>query len=63
MQAFFSGSPGNRCTCWHTKHNSDWVYFEKIPRYNGVNLANGYGPIAIHTPEEVTQIETEDEDV
>ena len=45
---------------WNFKHV---VNFEKIPLYNGVNLTNGYGPIAIHTPEEVTQIEAEDEGV
>ncbi len=25
----------------------------RIPLYNGVNLTEGYGPIAIHTPPEV----------
>lgn len=29
------------------------VNFAKIPLYNGVNLAHGYSPIAIHTPQEV----------
>jgi hypothetical protein len=35
---------------WNFKHI---VNFKKIPLYNGVNLAQGYGPIAIHTPQEV----------
>jgi hypothetical protein len=35
---------------WNFKHI---VNFKKIPLYNGVNLARGYGPIAIHTPQEV----------
>ena len=35
---------------WNFKHI---VNFKKIPLYNGVNLAHGYGPIAIHTPQEV----------
>jgi hypothetical protein len=36
---------------WNFKH---MVNFRKIPLYNGVNLAHGYNPIAIHTPREVT---------
>jgi hypothetical protein len=35
---------------WNFRHI---VNFKKIPLYNGVNLAQGYGPIAIHTPQEV----------
>ncbi len=35
---------------WNFKHI---VHFEKIPLYNGVNLARGYHVIAIHTPQEV----------
>ena len=35
---------------WNFKHI---VNFKKIPLYNGVNLAHGYGPIAIHAPQEV----------
>ncbi|MEN6451078.1 MAG: type II toxin-antitoxin system VapC family toxin [Thermoguttaceae bacterium] len=35
---------------WNFRHI---VNFKKIPLYNGVNLAHGYGPIAIHTPQEV----------
>jgi hypothetical protein len=35
---------------WNFKHI---VNFKKIPLYNGVNLAHGYGSIAIHTPQEV----------
>lgn len=36
---------------WNFRHI---VNFKKIPLYNGVNLAHGYGSIAIHTPQEVT---------
>jgi hypothetical protein len=35
---------------WNFRHI---VNFKKIPLYNGVNLAHGYGSIAIHTPQEV----------
>ncbi len=35
---------------WNFKHI---VNFRRIPLYNGVNLMQGYGPIAIHTPSEV----------
>jgi hypothetical protein len=35
---------------WNFRHI---VNFKKIPLYNGVNLIQGYGPIAIHTPQEV----------
>jgi predicted nucleic acid-binding protein len=35
---------------WNFKHV---VNFRRIPLYNGVNLLQGYGPIAIHTPQEV----------
>ena len=43
----------SQCTVivsWNFKHI---VHFEKIPLYNGVNLARGYHVIAIHTPQEV----------
>ncbi len=39
---------------WNFKHI---VNFQKIPLYNGVNLAHGYMPIAIHTPQEVNSDE------
>ena len=42
---------------WNFKHI---VNFEKIPLYNGVNLARGYHSIAIHTPQEVTLDENQD---
>jgi hypothetical protein len=42
---------------WNFKHI---VNFRKIPRYNGVNLACGYSPIAIHTPQEVIDDENQD---
>lgn len=35
---------------WNFKHI---VNFRRIPLYNGVNQVEGYGPIAIHTPQEV----------
>ena len=35
---------------WNFRHI---VNFKKIPLYNGVNLAHGYGSIAVHTPQEV----------
>ncbi len=43
---------------WNFKHI---VNFQKIPLYNGVNLAMGYGPIAIHSPPEVIGDENENE--
>ncbi len=43
---------------WNFRHI---VHYEKIPRYNGINLANGYASIAIHSPQEV--IAHEDEDI
>ena len=39
---------------WNFRHI---VNFKKIPLYNGVNLSHGYGPIAIHTPQEVSDDE------
>ena len=41
---------------WNFKHI---VNFRRIPLYNAVNKANGYGEIGIFTPQEV--IEDEDE--
>jgi predicted nucleic acid-binding protein len=35
---------------WNFKHI---VNFRRIPLYNGVNQIQGYGPIAIHTPQEI----------
>jgi hypothetical protein len=35
---------------WNFRHI---VHFQKIPLYNAVNLAHGYSPLAIHTPQEV----------
>lgn len=35
---------------WNFKHI---VNFRRIPLYNGVNQMKGYGPIAIHSPQEV----------
>lgn len=39
---------------WNFKHI---VNLRRIPLYNGVNLTEGYGPIAIHTPPEVVSYE------
>ena len=39
---------------WNFKHI---VNYRRIPLYNGVNQMQGYGPIAIHTPPEVTHDE------
>ena len=39
---------------WNFKHI---VNFRRIPLYNEVNRAMGYGPVAIHTPPEVTSDE------
>ena len=33
------------------------VHFDKISLYNSVNLANGFGPLAIHSPQEVVHYE------
>jgi len=53
------------CRCqaivsWNFRHI---VHFEKIPLYNGVNLVEGYGPLGIHSPQEVVVYEGENEDV
>jgi len=42
---------------WNFKHI---VNFRKIPLYNWVNTARGYGAIAIHSPQEVVFDEEED---
>ena len=39
---------------WNFKHI---VSFQKIPLHNGVNLSNGFGSIAIHSPLEVIENE------
>ena len=39
---------------WNFQHI---VHFEKIPLYNGVNRAQGYAEIDIHTPQEVITYE------
>jgi len=49
------------CQCrvivsWNFKHI---VNFQKIPLYNGVNLASGYGVVGIHSPQEVIAHEEE----
>ena len=37
---------------WNFKHI---VHFDKIPKYNAVNVINGYGHIGIYSPLEVIQ--------
>ena len=37
----------------------DIVNYRKIPLYNAVSLVNGYRPVSIHSPLEVTQDEDE----
>jgi predicted nucleic acid-binding protein len=44
---------------WNFKHI---VHMEKIPLYNGVNMARGYPPIGIYSPMEVIRY-AEEEDV
>lgn len=41
---------------WNFKHI---VNFQKVPLYNAVNVLQGYGPIAIHSPMEVVTNEEE----
>lgn len=41
---------------WNFKHI---VHFQKIPLYNAVNVLQGYGNIAIHSPTEVIPYEGE----
>jgi len=36
------------------------VHFDKIPKYNAVNVLNGYGQIGIYSPLEVIQYYEED---
>lgn len=43
---------------WNFKHI---VNFRRIPLYNGVNMAHGYSPLAIHTPQEVVSYDDENE--
>jgi len=45
---------------WNFRHI---VHFEKIPLYNGVNMSNGFGPLAIHTPQEMVHYEDKNQDV
>ncbi len=45
---------------WNFKH---MVNFRLIPMYNGANQIQGYGPIAIHTPQEVIFDEEDEEGV
>ena len=43
---------------WNFRHI---VHFEKIPLYNGVNQSQGFGTIAIHTPQEVVSYVDEEQ--
>ena len=42
---------------WNFRHI---VHFEKIPLYNGVNMTQGFGTVAIHTPQEMVHYEDKD---
>ena len=42
---------------WNFRHI---VHFEKIPLYNGINMTQGFGPLAIHTPQEMLHYEERD---
>jgi predicted nucleic acid-binding protein len=42
---------------WNFRHI---VHFEKIPLYNGVNMSQGFGSLAIHTPQEMIHYEDKD---
>lgn len=48
-----------RCDLIVSWNFSHIVHFEKIPRYNAVNALRGYGPIRVHSPEEVIRHEEE----
>lgn len=45
---------------WNFRHI---VHFQKIPMYNGVNMTRGYGPLAIHTPQEMLHYEDNVQDL
>ena len=45
---------------WNFRHI---VHFEKIPLYNGVNMTQGFAPLAIHTPQEMVRYEDENQDI
>ena len=47
----------NIVVSWNFRHI---VHFQKIPLYNAVNKIQGYGDVAIHSPQEVIQYEQED---
>lgn len=42
---------------WNFKHI---VHFDKIPKYNAVNILNGYGQIGIYSPLEVIHYDSDD---
>ena len=42
---------------WNFKHI---VHYQKIPRYNAINVARGYTPLLIHSPAEVILDEGQD---
>jgi hypothetical protein len=45
---------------WNFRHI---VSFQNIPLYNGVNLARGYAPVAIHSPQELVADDDEAENI
>ena len=47
----------NLIVSWNFKHI---VHFDKIPKYNAVNILNGYGKIGIYSPLEVINYDNDD---
>jgi len=47
----------NLIVSWNFKHI---VHFDKIPKYNAVNILNGYGQIGIYSPLEVINYDNDD---
>jgi hypothetical protein len=52
--AIATTSESDLIVSWNFKHI---VHFDKIPKYNAVNVLNGYGHIGIYSPLEVIQYE------
>ena len=58
--AMASASGCRAIVSWNFRHI---VHFEKIPLYNGMNMTHGFGPLAIHTPQEMLHYEDQAQDV
>jgi len=58
--ALASVSECTEIVSWNFRHI---VNLKCIPLYNAVNMSRGYGPIAIHTPQEVLFDENAQEDL